>query len=118
MLYYNLHPIFKLRGIDRPHTFLRKNGFSAFTSQTLVHGNSRTMRLDHLERLCKILICEPTDLLTWIPEKHEALPETHPLHGLKAKSNETEGIYDSLSHLSVKQLKEISKEVTSKKKLD
>lgn len=63
MLSLNLDPIFKVRGIESPHTALVKAGIHSSTAKRILYGNVRSFRLDHIEILCRILICEPHDLL-------------------------------------------------------
>jgi len=85
MLYLNLGPIFVARGIERPSTYLVNAGFSAHSTHFLLHGKSRSLRLDHIEKLCKLLICEPSDLFIWYAAKNETFPDTHPIHKLRKK---------------------------------
>ncbi len=114
MLFYNLTPIFKARGINNPHAFLVKSGFSSHSAHNIATHQTRIFRLDHIERLCKILICEPSDLLAWRPDNNETISETHPLHKLKMQESEN-SIHEELSTMSYKQLKEITKKIISAK---
>src|SRR5882757_1637380 len=83
MLSFNLTPIFKIRGITRPFNFLVKAGLSRHTATRLVNNQPSVLRLDHVEFLCRILICEPNDLLLWIPEKDQQYAAGHPLFKLR-----------------------------------
>ena len=114
MLAYNLTPIFKVRGIENPHSFLVKNGFSSHTAHNISTHQTRIFRLDHVERLCKILICEPNDLLMWIPDKNEPIAENHPLQKLTIKQSDL-SIHEELNMISYKELKEISQKIISAK---
>lgn len=114
MLVYNLTPIFKARGIENSHRFLVKNGFSSHTAHNIATHQTRIFRLDHIERLCKILICEPSDLLSWHPDKNDTIPESHPLQKLKPQETQT-SIHEELSSMSYKQLKEITKKIIAVK---
>ncbi|HBX46233.1 MAG TPA: hypothetical protein DEG28_10170, partial [Porphyromonadaceae bacterium] len=67
MLYYNLKPIMKLRGISHPYSFLVNAGFSPKIAQKISGGTMRSLRMSHVERLCLALMCEPNDLLAWKP---------------------------------------------------
>ena len=68
-----------------------------------------TAYLIHLEILCRILVCEPNDLLVWIPDKADYLPATHPLH--KLKSTASTGISEVISEIPYKDLKTITKSI-------
>jgi DNA-binding Xre family transcriptional regulator len=85
MLVLNIGPVLSARGIERPFSFLVKSGFSAHTAHLLLNNQRHTFRLNHIERLCKILICEPHDLLQWTPDTGENLPATHPLYKLNRR---------------------------------
>ena len=115
MLIYNLTPIFKARGIHNPHAYLVKNGFSSHSAHNIASHQTRIFRLEHIEKLCKILICEPNDLLSWLPEKNEIIAESHPLHKLKVEKSEA-SIHEELSSMSYKELKEITKKILAVKK--
>ena len=108
MLTLNLTPIFKARSIQRPYSFLVKAGISHKTANTIINGTTRTFRLDHIELLCNLLICEPNDLLLWVPDKTKAYPPDHPLNKLKA-----DPVDDTwLAAMPFKTLKEIIKKNT------
>ena len=108
MLTLNLAPIFKARGIQRPQSFLVKAGISQKTANNIVKNTTRIFRLDHIELLCNLLICEPNDLLLWVPDKASTDTPNHPLNKLKA-----DPVNDTwLAALPFKQLKEIIKKNT------
>ncbi|MBM3436846.1 MAG: helix-turn-helix transcriptional regulator [Bacteroidetes bacterium] len=83
MITWNIRPICKARGIEKPYTFLVKAGLSPHSATAILNSDSRAIRLDHLELLCKILFCEPGDLFHWTPDKNNPLPERHPLTKLR-----------------------------------
>ena len=114
MLYLNLGPIFVARGIDRPSTYLVNAGFSAHSAHFLLHGKSRSVRLDHIEKLCKLLICEPNDLFVWYPIKNEIFPDTHPINKLK-KTETKESISHLIADIPFKQIVEIAGIIKEKK---
>ena len=87
MLLLNLDPLFKARGIDKPFTFLTKNGFTSHTTHRLLNSKSRHFHFDHIEQLCRIFLCEPNDLLLWVPDADTLYPENLPL--LKLTKNES-----------------------------
>ncbi len=112
MLSYNLASIFKARGIDRPSTFLVKAGLSPSTAHAILNNNTRSFRLDHIELLCRVLVCEPNDLLVFTPDKDKPLPPEHPLNILRETETQN-ALKETLFTLSFKQLKEITKQIRS-----
>ncbi len=65
MLAININHVMRLRGIRNPYTFLTANGFSHHTAYRLAHDKCKSLHLGHLEKLCRILRCEPHDLLAY-----------------------------------------------------
>ena len=114
MITLNLHQVFKTRGITKGYSFLVKNGISPGTAKTLMYNKPRAIRLDHIEILCKTLVCEPSDLFTYTPEKKDNLPDTHPLKKL-IRDPEEASLKQTLSHLSYQELIEIKKLINSQK---
>lgn len=105
MLSLNLTPIFNARGITRPHSFLTKNGFSNFTASNLLSHHTRVFRLDYIERLCTILVCEPNDLLLFTPDKGKQYAPDNPLLKLTHDENPV-NLPAALATMPFKQLKE------------
>ena len=83
MLIFNLGPIFKARGIERPYSFLVKSGISHTSAINILNSQTRSFKLEHVEILCNVLNCEPNDLLAWIPNKNQQNTENSPLNKLK-----------------------------------
>ena len=110
MLALNLMPIFKARGIERPYSYLVKAGFTSHSAHLILNSKSRVFRLDHIERLCKTLICEPNDLLVYVPNNDEHISEEHPLNNLR-QTHEAKDMKATLATLPFKQLKEITKQI-------
>ena len=104
MLSLHLQPIFKARGIEKPFSFLVKAGFNYNTAHRLIKGIPSVFRLDHIEQLCKVLVCEPNDLLVWAPNKNEMMTENHPLRALQRTDNDN-NIKELLSTTPLKELK-------------
>ena len=115
MLSLNLTPIFKLRGIEKPYTFLVKAGLSPYSATSILNNKTRIFRLDHVELLCSILVCEPNDLLEWTPDKGEKYSENNPLFKLKQQPPEATW-HETLSTMSFKELKEVTKTIIAQKK--
>lgn len=114
MLYLHVAPIFVARGIDRPSTFLIKAGFSTHSAHFILHSKTRSIRLDHIEKLCKLLICEPGDLFAWQPDKNENIPDTHPITRLRRNAAQ-ESIYSLIADVPFKQIVEIAAVIKEKK---
>jgi hypothetical protein len=110
MLSLHLAPIFKARNIERPFTFLVKAGFSRHAATSILSASPRIFRLDHIEMLCKILVCEPNDLLVFTPESGHNYAENFPLLKLK-KAEMNEDLKATLATMPLKQLKEVTKAV-------
>jgi len=116
MLYLNLKPIFSARGIEKPYSFLVKNGFNSNAAHRLLHSETRVVKLDHLEKLCEILLCEPTDLFQWIPENGKVNLPNNPLNKLIAAKENQSDLRKTLFGLPYQQLKEISAKMTNELK--
>ncbi len=86
MLYLNIKNVCNLRGIDNPHQFLRKNGFTIHTTHRLVNNTLEGISYRNLEKLCIILNCTPNDLISFAPPKDSTIPSTHPIHKLNHKN--------------------------------
>lgn len=114
MITLNLHQVFKTRGIAKGYSFLVKNGISPGTAKTIMYNKPRAIRLDHIEILCKTLVCEPSDLFAYTPDKNDTLLETHPLKKL-IRDQEEASLKQTISHLSYQELIEIKKLIKSQK---
>lgn len=112
MLFFSAKAIFKVRQIDKPYSYLVKAGFSPHAAAKITGAETRTLRLDHIERLCEVLHCEPNDLLVYKPNSQNRLPESHPLKRLIAKEDNLEW-QETLKTMSLTQLREISKIITN-----
>ena len=110
MLSFNIEPIFKARGIERPYTFLVKAGLSSHSANSILNSTTRTMRLDHVELLCRVLICEPGDLLIWTPDSKNNLPDNHPLNKLK-QGDDAFDLKQTIEKMPYKKLKEATRAI-------
>jgi DNA-binding Xre family transcriptional regulator len=115
MLNLNLRPIFQARGIERPYTYLVKAGISRATAHNILNSKTRVFRLDHIELLCRVLICEPNDLLAYVPDPDSLLQDTHPLNNLIQDETSKPGIKESFANIPYKELKEITKQLVINK---
>jgi len=112
MLVFNLAPVFTVRGIHSPLGFLMKAGISRHSASSLLDKSIRSVSILHLEILCRTLVCEPNDLLQWIPDKNDFLPKTHPLY--KLKPDPVKGISEVISDKSFQELKSITRSINDK----
>ena len=112
MLYLNLAPVFNARGIQNPFSFLVKSGISRHSAFNLTNIGYRNFNLDNIEAVCRLLVCEPNDILTWEPDKNDHLPPTHPLHNLESSSDK--GFKEIISEMPYKKLKSLSKTIIDK----
>lgn len=108
MLKYNLEEIFKMRGIAKPYAYMLKAGISPFAASQIATGNTKSLNLKHVELLCKVLYCLPSDLLVWIPDEGSTLPDTHPLTKLK-RSNTNAEVANALKTLPLEELRKVTK---------
>ena len=106
MLRIHLSPIFRIRGIDRPFSYLVKNGFSRHSATLLLQGQHHAIRLDHIERLCELLICEPHDLLAWYPDSNKSYPASYPL--ARFKPEDIPDIKETLTKTPFRELKSVT----------
>jgi DNA-binding Xre family transcriptional regulator len=116
MLSLNLAPIFNARGITKPHGFLIRNGFSNFTARRLINNATDIFRLEHMEKLCNILVCDPNDLLLFTPDKNKQYASNHPLLKL-TQDDSTNNLAAAIATMPFKELKKqqgISTMATSK----
>ena len=109
MLYFNLRPIFKARGIENPFSYLVNHGITYHTAHRVLNSHNRNFPLDVVERICEILICEPNDLLAYIPWEDHPIADTHPLNNLRESETGDDDLHSSTKDLSYKELKELSK---------
>jgi DNA-binding Xre family transcriptional regulator len=86
MLIFNPNRILALRGVDRMFNFLCKIGFIQTTASSIVSGKIRSIKIEHIERLCAALNCTPNDLFEWQHSAKDNLPAEHQLKTL-AKEN-------------------------------
>lgn len=118
MLYFNLRPIFRARGIEKPYTFLVKAGLSPHSANVVLNSDTRVLRLDHVELLCRVLVCEPNDLLLWKPDHDQVIAANHPLYKLKSNGQDDADLKQTLAAIPYQKLKEISAKIDTEIKED
>lgn len=104
MLTFNLSTIFSARGVQNEYSLIRKLGIGHMAAHNLVNGKVRSVRLDHIEKICVALHSTPNDLLEWTPED-QAVKEDHPLFGLMRK--ERLDLLSEIRDLPLDKLKEL-----------
>jgi hypothetical protein len=117
MLNLDLQRVFKLKAITRPYSFLTAHGFTHHTAYRLANGKCRSISLRHLEKLCRILHCEPHDLLAYVPEPNAMQPANDPLAFLQRHEAEVVDIHALMSGLSPQQMLELSAELAQRYRL-
>ena len=117
MLHLDLQRVFKLKAIARPYSFLTANGFTHHTAYRLANGKCRSISLRHLETLCRILHCEPHDLLAYVPETNVVPSAKDPLAILQRDPAEVVDLHTLVSGLSPKQMEELSAELARRYRL-
>jgi|GEM_PF-249537 len=83
MLIFNPRRMFALRGIERPNYLLRRNGFAPMPASRLLAGAADgSVKIKHIETLCKLLNCTPNDLFEYRQGRDEVIADNHPLKTL------------------------------------
>lgn len=113
MLFLNLNPIFRLRGIEKPFSFLIRSGFTNHTAHYLLSASPRSIRLDHIEKLCLLLKCVPNDILNWNPDPEGQTDENTPLNILRNNESFSFDLKKALMNLPIGELKSLSEKLDS-----
>lgn len=87
MLLFNLTRVLELRGVDKPHAFLTRGGFTRQAASSLINNRATQINIHHLERLCTLLNCAPNDLFEWRADKNSTVAENHSLRTLAREKN-------------------------------
>jgi len=82
MINLDLYRIFEERGIENPHAFLRKNGFTIHTTSRLLNNKLGSINYKKLEQLCMALNCTPDDIFKWSYKDESGLYKDHALQKL------------------------------------
>ncbi|WP_264519861.1 helix-turn-helix domain-containing protein [Flavobacterium sp. N1994] len=114
MLFLNITEVCKVRQIERPYSFLVKVGISPHTASDIVKGYSRSIRMDHIEKICEALHCEPSDLFAYKPDNTNKLAKNHPLNKLIQKTNDV-NLQQLLKTIPLEKLKEFAESVKNSK---
>lgn len=82
MLMFNALRVLEARGIERPYSYLRRNGFTHSTAGSIINNRVFRFNIEHLERLCLLLNCVPSDLFEWRDGDGQSIAETHAIKSL------------------------------------
>jgi DNA-binding Xre family transcriptional regulator len=107
MLYFDFSTIFKLRNISSPYRLLIDNGIASKTAQKIINGSGKTILLEHMETICRLLHCTPNDVIRFKPDANQSMASDYPLNGLQKKAEDL-AIGDMLQTIPLDQLKSIA----------
>jgi len=112
MLRLNIHRLLQLRGIERPYSFLVRNGFVPQTATNIVNNNIGHIKPPQLEKLCLLLNCTPNDLFDWHPNKDQVVTPDHALHTLTKRSQTTTTLSQAVRELPLDKLQKLTNLLT------
>jgi DNA-binding Xre family transcriptional regulator len=115
MLYFNIKRVLDLRGIDKPHAFLIKNGFPNQTATNMINNRVARITPARMEKLCLLLHCTPNDLFDWRPDADSLVPENHPLRTL-VKEKDSPSFSQMVKDLPVEKMGELEAVIRELKK--
>ena len=113
-LILNIKHICAVKNIERPFTFLRKNGFTHNIASTLVSNETIVINLAHIEKLCLILNCTPNDLFDYKPTQPNEQIKNNPLTAL-IKTQQPVNFNELVRNMPLDKLKEIEEEIRKRK---
>ena len=106
MLKLDLYRIFEDKGIDNPHYFLRKNGFTSHTTSRILNNKGDSISFRHLEQLCLLLNCSIDDLFSWTNDDMTGIYKDHVIQKLK-RGQRKGNITNPLKNLTLDKLNEV-----------
>jgi len=115
MLYFNLTRLLKLRGVERPYSWLVQNGFVPQTAVRWAKNEIGYVRPEQMERLCLLLNCTPNDLFDWREDGKTVVHETHALRTLTKHPND---IQTTLRDLPIDKLEKLGKMLSKLNKVE
>lgn len=113
-LVLNIQRIAAIRNIDRPFSFLRKNGFTHNTATMLAQNKIKVINLAHIEKLCLVFSCLPSDLFEWKPSQPAEQLKGIPLAQI-IRTQQPIDFKALLSNMPMDKLKEIEEEIRKRK---
>jgi len=115
MLQFNFTRIFKIRAVDKPYSFLVKNGLSSNFAHRMARNKLNSCSLPHLEKVCKLLNCTPNDLIEWEPDNEPDNRKYTALQSLK-KENKFADIEEITRTIPLDELSILKKLIDERRK--
>jgi len=106
MLVFNPRRIFALRGVEKPTSFLVKQGIAPSTAIKFMKAYSSMFKTSYVEMICVGMNCTPNDLFDWHPDTKTTLAENHPLRALE-RTEKIANIRELLHDMPVEKLAQI-----------
>lgn len=106
MLTLDLYRVFENKGIDNPHRFMKKNGFTPHITSRLLNNSADSISYKNLEQLCLTLNCTVDDLFKWTQGDDKEQYKQHALQKLIRKE-ETINLSTKIKELPVDKLNEL-----------
>jgi succinate dehydrogenase flavin-adding protein (antitoxin of CptAB toxin-antitoxin module) len=97
----------QMRGIDRVFNFLSRNGFIRTTAYQFSSGHIKSVKIEHVEKICRLLNCTPNDLFEWKSDAGGDLPAGHALKSLVKDDLKSTNVRALLKDIPVEKLPEI-----------
>jgi DNA-binding Xre family transcriptional regulator len=113
-LILNIQHICAVKNIERPFTFLRKQGFTHGIATRLLNNKITEINLAHIEKLCLIFNCTPNELFDYKPTQPVEQIKNNPLTAI-IKSQQPVNFNELVRSLPLDKLKEIEEEIRKRK---
>jgi DNA-binding Xre family transcriptional regulator len=113
MLYIDLTLIAQARGINNLYTMFLEEGVSKNCARKLRENNYRTIKLDHMEMICRRLHCTPNDVIKYVPDAKRPVEVNHPLRRLEHNAANTD-VLKRLHTMPLDDLQELAKMIKNK----
>ena len=111
MIKLKIAEILNARGIDHHFAYLVRSGFSNHIAHKLLNQKETSVRSQDLENICRVLVCEPSDILYFYPDDKYPLPQHHPLNKLIKDESKEKEFNNILKNLPYSELKNLSNHV-------
>lgn len=72
------------------------------------------MKIEHIELICRLLNCHPSDLFEYHPNSAAPLSENHPLNDLK-RTETAQTIFDTVKDIPLGEMERLIEEVRNEK---
>ena len=86
MLTFQIKELCILRGIKAPQRAMMKAGLSQNIASGYLTGKRKHVLLKHIEILCTLLRCTPSDLFAWTPDDNAQDYPENPLQKIRKQS--------------------------------